>query len=169
MATLVVAFCITSFLTDALVRRERLAVVGEMASVVGHDLRNPLGAVSNALFLLQHGLGDDVTVDQERHFQMAGREIAKAAAIIDHLSSYVRPGEPIIAPMELGERVAEVPRVTPPLSGHRRDVGHRPDHAPGGQRPAGPGPDQPDLRTPTTPWVSAVHCGSPPSSRTRPP
>src|SRR6202035_4808697 len=43
MATLVVAFCITSFLTDALVKRERLGVVGEMASVVGHDLRNALG------------------------------------------------------------------------------------------------------------------------------
>ena len=117
MATLVVAFCIASFLTDALVKRERLAVVGEMASVVGHDLRNPLGAVSNALFLLQHGLGEDVTEDQERHFQMAGREIAKAAAIIDHLSSYVRPGEPIIAPMELGALVAEVLEVTPPRPG----------------------------------------------------
>lgn len=117
MATLVVAFCITSFLTDALVKRERLAVVGEMASVVGHDLRNPLGAVSNALFLLQHSLGEDVTEDQERHFLMAGREIAKAAAIIDHLSSYVRPGEPVIAPTELGALVAEVLEVTPPPPG----------------------------------------------------
>jgi signal transduction histidine kinase len=117
MATLVVAFCITSFLTDALVKRERLAVVGEMASVVGHDLRNPLGAVSNALFLLQHSLGDAVTEDQERHFQMAGREIAKAAAIIDHLGSYVRPGEPVIAPMELRALVAEVLEVTPPRPG----------------------------------------------------
>jgi len=117
MATLIVAFCITSFLTDALVKRERLAVVGEMASVVGHDLRNPLGAVSNALFLLQYGLGDGVTEDQERHFQMAGREIAKAAAIIDHLGAYVRPGEPVIAPMELGALVGEVLEVTPPRPG----------------------------------------------------
>ena len=117
MATLIVAFCITSFLTDALVRRERLAVVGEMASVVGHDLRNPLGAVSNALFLLQHSLGEEVTEDQERHFQMAGREIAKAAAIIDHLGTYVRPGEPVMAPMELRALVAEVLEVTPPGPG----------------------------------------------------
>jgi len=117
MATLIVAFCITSFLTDALVKRERLAVVGEMASVVGHDLRNPLGAVSNALFLLQHGLGEHVTEDQERHFQMAAREIAKAAAIIDHLGAYVRPGEPVIAPMELGALVGEVLEVTPPRPG----------------------------------------------------
>jgi signal transduction histidine kinase len=108
MVTLVVAFCITSFLTDALVRRERLAVVGEMASVVGHDLRNPLGAVSNALFLLHHSLDDDVTEDQERHFHMAEREIAKASDIIGELSAFVRPGEPVLAPMDLGELVAEV-------------------------------------------------------------
>ncbi len=117
MATLIVAFCITSFLTDALVKRERLAVVGEMASVVGHDLRNPLGAVANALFLLHFGLGDEVTEEQERHFQMAGREIAKAAAIIDHLGAYVRPGETVMAPVDLGALVAEVLEVAPPHPG----------------------------------------------------
>jgi signal transduction histidine kinase len=121
MATLVVAFCITSFLTDALVRRERLAVVGEMASVVGHELRNPLGVVSNTLYLLHLGLGDDDIEDQERHIQMAEREIAKASSIIHHLREYVRPeesviasvGSPVIASIELGVLIAEVLEVTP--------------------------------------------------------
>ena len=117
MATLVVAFCITSFLTDTLVKRERLAVVGEMASVVGHDLRNPLSAVSNALFLLRHSLDDQVTGDQERYFQLAWREIDKADAIVEHLSAYVRPGEPEIAPVDLGVLVAEVLEVAPPGPG----------------------------------------------------
>jgi signal transduction histidine kinase len=113
ITTLVVAFCITSFLTDALVKRERLAVVGEMASVVGHELRNPLGVVSNTLFLLHHSLGEDVVEEQEQHFQMAEREIAKASAIIQHLRAYVRPEEPSIASMELGALVAEVLEVAP--------------------------------------------------------
>ena len=113
MATLVVAFYITSLLTDALVERERLAVVGEMASVVGHDLRNPLSAVSNALFLLRHSLEDHVTEDQERYFQLAWREIDKAAGIVEHLSAYVRPGEPVIAPVDLRALVAEVLEVAP--------------------------------------------------------
>jgi len=117
MATLVVAFCTTSFLTDALVKRERLAVVGEMASVVGHDLRNPLSAVSNALFLLRYSLEDQVTEDQERCFQLAWREIDKAAAIVEHLSAYVRPGEPVIAPVDLRALVAEVLEVAPPHPG----------------------------------------------------
>ncbi len=117
MTTLVVAFYITSFLTDALVKRERLAVVGEMASVVGHDLRNPLAAISNALFLLRHSLGQSVSDDQDRHFQMADREIAKADAIVSDLSAYVRPGEPVMAPIGLEELVAEVLEVTPPRQG----------------------------------------------------
>ena len=117
VATLVVAFLITLFLTDALVKRERLAVVGEMASVVGHELRNPLGAISNALFLLQHSLGAEVTEDQRRNFQMGEREIAKADAIIRQLSSYVRPVEPVVASLELGALVAEVLEVAPPRPG----------------------------------------------------
>jgi len=117
MATLVVAFCITSFLTDALVKRERLAVVGEMASVVGHDLRTPLGAVSNVLFLVRDSLGDEVTEDQERLFHLAGREIAKAVAIIEHLGVYVRPGQPVVAPVELGALVTEVLEVAPARPG----------------------------------------------------
>jgi signal transduction histidine kinase len=115
--TLIVAFCITSFLSDALVKRERLAVVGEMASVIGHDLRSPLGAVSNALFLLHHGLGEDATEDQERHFHMAEREIAKASNILSDLSAYVRPGPPINTEVDLGTLIEEVLEVAPARKG----------------------------------------------------
>lgn len=125
MTTLIVAFCITSFLTDALVKRERLAVVGEMASVVGHELRNPLGVVSNTLYLLHHSLGQNVVADQEKQFEMAEREIAKASAIIHHLREYVRPEEPliappqlpVIAPVDLRAVVAEVLEVAPVSEG----------------------------------------------------
>jgi signal transduction histidine kinase len=115
--TLIVAFCITSFLSDALVKRERLAVVGEMASVIGHDLRSPLGAVSNALFLLHHSLGPHATEDQERHFHMAEREIAKASEIISDLSSYVRPGPPVIKEIDLSTLIEEVLEVAPARNG----------------------------------------------------
>jgi signal transduction histidine kinase len=114
MATLVVAFCITSFLTDALVKREKLAVVGEMASAIGHELRNPLGAVMNAVFLLRLGLQDDISHEQELQLQVAEREISKADAILNELGAYVRPGRPVVSLVYLEALVAEVLEVAPP-------------------------------------------------------
>ena len=113
MATVIVAFVITSFLTDVIVKRERLAVVGEMASVVGHDLRNPLAAVLNSLYLLRVSLKEDLTEQQGRHIQVAEREIAKAASIVEHITEYVRPRKPVLAPFELGELIEEILEVTP--------------------------------------------------------
>ncbi|MGH9028467.1 MAG: histidine kinase dimerization/phospho-acceptor domain-containing protein [Acidimicrobiales bacterium] len=113
MATLASAFFITNFLTEALVRRERLAIVGEMASVVGHDLRNPLGAMSNILFLLRYDLGRTITEEQDRHLSAAEREIQKVTAIVGHLGSFVRHTQPVAAPIDVGALIAEVLEVTP--------------------------------------------------------
>jgi signal transduction histidine kinase len=90
-----------------------LAVVGEMASVVGHDLRNPLAAVLNSLYLLRVSLKEDMTEQQGRHIQVAEREIAKAASIVEHITEYVRPRKPVLAPFELGELIEEILEVTP--------------------------------------------------------
>ncbi len=141
--TLVVAFFITSFLSDALVSRERLAIVGEMASVVGHDLRNPLGAVANSLFLLRHSLGSDITEKQDGYFQIAEREIAKASAILGDLRAYVHPGEPHIAPVDLAALVTEVFEVLPGQRRYRCDGRRPPSGDTGRRRSVGSDTDQP--------------------------
>ena len=38
---------------EKLVRQERLATLGQLASSVGHELRNPLGVISNAVYYLK--------------------------------------------------------------------------------------------------------------------
>ena len=76
---------------DALVRNERLSALGEMASVVGHELRNPLTAVTNALFLIRHEMGGSVSQALEGHLTMAERETDKAATLASDLTAFVRP------------------------------------------------------------------------------
>jgi signal transduction histidine kinase len=43
---------------DRLVRREKLAVLGQMAGSVGHELRTPLSTISNAVYYLAMVLGE---------------------------------------------------------------------------------------------------------------
>jgi len=102
---------------EALVRIERLSAVGEMASVVGHELRNPLTAVTNSHYLLRQSLGDPAPAAIEKHLAMAERETAKAATLAEDLNAFVRPREPSFAPLRLDEVVQEVVEATPPPEG----------------------------------------------------
>jgi signal transduction histidine kinase len=98
---------------DALVRSERLSAVGEMASVIGHELRNPLAAVTNSLYIVRHDLGDDASSTTEKYLTLAERETSKAAALADDLTAFVRPRELKKTEMRLRDLVHEVMGATP--------------------------------------------------------
>jgi signal transduction histidine kinase len=99
---------------DALVRSERLSALGEMASVVGHELRNPLAAVTNALYLLRQRLGEPVDPGYEKHLDMAERETTKAATLAQDLTAFVRPRQPNKENVDVAALVGEVVDATPP-------------------------------------------------------
>jgi signal transduction histidine kinase len=101
----------------ALMRSERLSALGEMASTIGHELRNPLAAVINAHFMVRHTLGDDLTSEIDRHLVMAERQTARAATLADNLTAFVRHREPSPVPVELDVVVDEVLEATPPPPG----------------------------------------------------
>ena len=100
-----------------LVRRERLSAVGEMATVIGHELRNPLGAAINLLFLARNSLTGYDVPELDDYLDRIEKETNRAAALSEDLTAYMREREPVIVPLDLGAVVAEVLESTPPPPG----------------------------------------------------
>ncbi|MDD5035855.1 MAG: ATP-binding protein [Methylococcaceae bacterium] len=86
---------------DELVRKEKLAVLGQVAGSVGHELRNPLGVMSNAVYFLKMVLTDaDETVHE--YLDIIVKEIAGSERIVSDLLDSVRTKPP--QPLRMGVR-----------------------------------------------------------------
>jgi PAS domain S-box-containing protein len=78
---------------EQLVRKEKLSVLGQLAGVVGHELRNPLGVMNNAVYFLQSVLPDaDNTVKE--YLGIIKNEIDNADRIVGDLLDSVRTKPP---------------------------------------------------------------------------
>lgn len=97
-------------LQDELLAQERLAVLGEAAGVVAHEVRNPLGAIINAVALLKRGNGK---AGSETLLRMIEEEATRIDDLVRDLLDLARPLEPHLRPMELApvvQRAVELVR-----------------------------------------------------------
>ena len=76
---------------EQLVRREKLAVLGQLAGSVGHELRNPLGVISNATYFLQMTRPDADETTRE-YLDMISAEVHKSDQIVSDLLNLSRTG-----------------------------------------------------------------------------
>jgi signal transduction histidine kinase len=88
-----------------------------MASVVGHELRNPLTAVTNALYLVRATLGTDLPEATTTHLELAEREVQRAATLAQDLTDFVRPRRPVPEPFGLDQLLEEIMQASPPAPG----------------------------------------------------
>jgi len=78
---------------EELVRKEKLAMLGQVASNVGHELRNPLGVMSNAVYFLQTVLSDADETTKE-YLNIIKSEIACSERTVSDLLDSVRTNPP---------------------------------------------------------------------------
>lgn len=86
---------------EELVKRERLAALGELAAVVAHEVRNPLAVVFNALAGLRKGPA--ASPDHERLLAIAQEEAERLRDIVSELIDFARPRSLHFTAVDLGE------------------------------------------------------------------
>ncbi|HUI03535.1 MAG TPA: HAMP domain-containing sensor histidine kinase [Acidimicrobiales bacterium] len=105
-----------------LLRNERLAALGEFAAVVGHELRNPLAAAINELYLYTMGKEDSIDADSRVHLERAEGQIYRAAKLSEDLTAYTRDREPRLGDVDFSDLVRGVLDATPPPEGVEVDL-----------------------------------------------
>jgi len=74
---------------EKLIRSERLAAVGELAAQIAHEIRNPLGAISNSVGVLKRDL--DLHGDDRRLLEVVSDESQRLEGIVADFLRFARP------------------------------------------------------------------------------
>ncbi|GAC1658200.1 MAG: hypothetical protein NVS9B15_19760 [Acidobacteriaceae bacterium] len=72
---------------EALMRNEKLAVVGRMAATISHEINNPLEAVTNLLYLIESGVSP---AEQQQFAKLAQEELSRVSHIVSHTLRFQR-------------------------------------------------------------------------------
>lgn len=75
-----------------IVRKERLAAIGQLTATVAHEIRNPLSSIRNSLYTVKEALGETAPV-LNRPIGRIERSIERCDGIINELLDYTRVRE----------------------------------------------------------------------------
>lgn len=107
---------------EALVRRERLAMLGQLSSGVGHELRNPLGVMTNAVYYLRTVLGGTAAPKVREYLDILQQQITVSEKIVADLLDFARAKPPQRQPTDVKQvTLAQLARLGP-TNGMHMDV-----------------------------------------------
>jgi signal transduction histidine kinase len=84
---------------DEVVRQARMVAIGELAAAVAHEIRNPLGAVSNCVQMLRDS--PNLQADDMELIEIVSQETTRLAAIVSDFLAFGRPRPPHLVPLDL--------------------------------------------------------------------
>jgi PAS domain S-box-containing protein len=91
---------------EQIVRQEKMAVLGQLAGGMGHELRNPLGVISNAVYFLKLVLPDAGEKIKE-YLDLIEREIHTSEKIVTDLLDFARIESAQRSPVPVSELVRQ--------------------------------------------------------------
>ena len=81
--------------SEKIAQTEKLAALGELAGIIGHELRGPLGVVKLKVYNMDHKLGSGLTSDSlKEFFKGVNKQIDECEWIINNILTYSRIREP---------------------------------------------------------------------------
>jgi signal transduction histidine kinase len=98
---------------DELVQKERLATLGRLAGSVAHEIRNPLGVISNAVYFLHTTLPDASETTSE-YLGIISSEVHGAEKIVSDLLDFSRTRLPAREKIAVSALVSQVLERRPP-------------------------------------------------------
>ena len=123
---------------DSLVRREKLALLGQLASGVGHELRNPLAVMTNAVYYLR-AVMPSAPAKVSEYLDILQQQITLSEKIVSDLLDFARQRPPERRPFSIADvtdaQVArlgtrngftirtDLPRDLPPVLADQTQVG----------------------------------------------
>jgi signal transduction histidine kinase len=96
---------------EELIKRERLAALGELAAMVAHEVRNPLGVLFNSIASLRKtlrcGALAQALPEAEMLLRIAGEEADRLNRIVSALLDFARPSAPHFEPSSVRDVIED--------------------------------------------------------------
>ena len=99
-------------------RASQLATVGELASGVAHEIKNPVVGVSHGLDLVRRRIGDDPVLLPI--MDEMGRQLQRIQQTLQELLAFARPATPMLAPVSVNHVVERALRLVAPVAQQAR-------------------------------------------------